>query len=104
MLKNKLLACDVPAASIEIVTDEQEATQHGLEVSEPGDLLLILGDNIKRCWKQIIYFNATAHVHDEQRTSTASIDLPDAEDFQLDEDLEIISDERGVRIAREAGD
>jgi hypothetical protein len=33
-----------------------------------------------------------------------SIELPEIEDFNFDDDLEIISDERGVRIAREAGD
>ncbi len=104
MLKNKLLACDVPAANIEIVTDEQEATLHGLEIAEPGDLLLILGDNIKRCWKQIIYFNAGGHADDAGRKAPVSIDLTHDDDFQFDEGLEIISDERGVRIAREAGD
>ncbi|MGB5579512.1 MAG: cyanophycin synthetase [Woeseia sp.] len=104
MLKNKLLSLNVSASRIEVVTDEQEATLRGLEIAKPGDLLLILGDNIKRCWKQIIYFKAGAHAHDEKQGAPVTINLPDAEDFQLDSDLEIISDERGVRIAREAGD
>ncbi|MGB5247769.1 MAG: cyanophycin synthetase [Woeseia sp.] len=104
MLKNKLLSLNVSASHIEVVTDEQEATLRGLEIAKPGDLLLILGDNIKRCWKQIIYFKAGAHAHDEKQGAPVTINLPDAEDFQLDSDLEIISDERGVRIAREAGD
>jgi hypothetical protein len=33
-----------------------------------------------------------------------SIELPESEDFNFRDDLELISDERGVRIAREAGD
>ena len=35
---------------------------------------------------------------------TAALELPEMEGFALDDDLEIISDERGVRIAREEGD
>lgn len=104
MLKNKLLSLDVPEANIEIVTDEQEATLRGLKIAQAGDLLLVLGDNIKRCWKQIIYFKSGENTQDEKHSAPAGISLPDAEEFQLDADLEIISDERGVRIAREAGD
>ena len=37
-------------------------------------------------------------------TTSASVDLPDFDDFDLDSNVEIISDERGVRIAREEGD
>jgi hypothetical protein len=33
-----------------------------------------------------------------------TIELPEIDDFTFDSDLEIISDERGVRIAREEGD
>jgi hypothetical protein len=33
-----------------------------------------------------------------------TIDLPETDEFTLDGDLEIISDERGVRIAREDAD
>ena len=55
-------------------------------------------------WKQIIYFNSGAKVEDAPKRSSVSIELPDIEDFNFHDDLEIISDERGVRIAREAGD
>ena len=37
-------------------------------------------------------------------TLFVAIDLPETEGFSLDDDIEIISDERGVRIAREEGD
>ncbi len=105
MLKDQLLACDVPASAIEVVPDEQEATQRALELAEAGDLVLVLGDNIKRCWKQIIYFNSGAHSDAPRRKAPApELDLPEGEGFELDAELEIISDERGVRIAREAGD
>ncbi len=104
MLKNKLLEEGVPAAQIEVVADEQEATTRALELAVSGDLVLILGDNIKRTWKQIIYFNSGAKVEDSVRKSTVSMELPETEGFAFDDDVHIISDERGVRIAREEGD
>lgn len=100
MLKNRLLELGISAEQIEVIPDEQEATTRALESSESGDLILILGDNTKRTWKQIIYFNSGAKVDDPATKAPTSIDLPDVEGFEFDEELEIISDERGVRIAR----
>ena len=104
MMKNKLLEEGIAADRIEVVPDEQEATTRALEIAEAGDLILVLADAIKRTWKQIIYFNSGAKVEDAPKRSSVSIELPDIEDFNFHDDLEIISDERGVRIAREAGD
>ncbi len=104
MLKDKLLEDGVDAHDIEVIPDEQEATSHALEIAGPGDLVLVLGDDVKRTWKQIIYFNSGAHA--DARTSKAPLTmaLPETEDFAFDDDVEIISDERGVRIAREEAD
>ncbi|MBT8089241.1 MAG: cyanophycin synthetase [Gammaproteobacteria bacterium] len=104
MLKNKLLESGVSADQIEVVPDEQEATTRALELAVSGDLVLILGDNTTRAWKQIIYFNSGARVVDPTQKPAAAVELPDTGDFKLGDDLEIISDERGVRIAREEGD
>jgi cyanophycin synthetase len=104
MLRDSLLECDVSPDNIEVIPDEQQASLRALEVAAPGDLVLILGDNVKRTWKQIIYFNSEAKGEEGAPRSTVSIELPDAGEFTFDEDVEIISDERGVRIAREEGD
>jgi cyanophycin synthetase len=104
MIKNKLLEEGIAADQIEVVPDEQEATTRALEIAEPGDMILVLADAIKRTWKQIIYFNSGAKVEDTPKRSSVSIELPEIDDFNFHDDLEIISDERGVRIAREAGD
>lgn len=104
MLKNKLLEEGISADQIEVVADEQEATRHALEMAESGDLILVLGDNTTRTWKQIIYFNSGAHTEDAGKKTTATMDLPDTGIFKIDGDIEIISDERGVRIARDEGD
>jgi len=104
MLKDKLLEEGVPADAIEVTPDEQEATRHALEIAEPGDLLLVLGDNVKRTWKQIIYFNAGARSEDATPKAPVAFDLPETETFTFPDDVAIISDERGVRIAREEAD
>jgi cyanophycin synthetase len=100
MLKDKLLEDGVPADAIEVIPDEQEATLHALEIAAPGDLILVLGDNVKRTWKQIIYFNSGAHGEEVTSKAPAVIELPETEGFTFDDSVEIISDERGVRIAR----
>ena len=104
MLKNQLLQQGLTEDQIEVIPSEQEATARGLEMARAGDLVLVLGDNIKRTWKQIIYFNSGDKLDDTGKKTVATMDLPVTEDFSLDADLEIISDERGVRIAREEGD
>ena len=104
MLRNKLLEMGVESDRIEVVPDEQEATSRALEIAAPGDLVLVLADNTKRTWKQIIYFNSEAKVEDGGAKAIITIELPSTDDFSLDDEMDIISDERGVRIAREAGD
>jgi len=104
MLKNKLLEEGISADQIDVIPNEQEAVSKALEMAETGDLILVLGDHIKRTWKQIIYFNSGAHTEDAGKKVTTVINLPDVGGFELDADIEIISDERGVRIAREEGD
>jgi cyanophycin synthetase len=101
MLKNKLLEDGVSPESIEVIPDEQEATLRALELAEPGDMVLVLADNIKRSWKQIIYFNSGAHTDTAVKKTVTTIELPETEDFSFGAGVEIISDERGVRIARD---
>ena len=104
MLKDGLLKAGVSADQIEIIADEQQAVTRALALAAPGDLLLVLGDNIKRTWKQIIYFNAGARNNEATKKARAAVELPQIEGFSFDDDIEIISDERGVRIAREEAD
>ena len=104
LLKNALLEAGVENRHIEIIPDEQEAVAAALEMAHSQDLVLILGDAITRCWKQIIYFNAAARPADVTAPVPNRPELLETEEFTLDADLEIIRDERGVRIAREEGD
>lgn len=104
MLKDKLLEEGIQSDAIEVIADEQEATTRALEMADTGDLVLVLGDNVKRTWKQIIYFNSGAHAEETGTKLPVNIELPETDEFKFDGDLEIISDERGVRIAREDAD
>jgi cyanophycin synthetase len=69
-----------------------------------GDLVLVLADNVRRSWKQIIYYKSGVKTGGAGKKMSAAAELPDLEGFELDDNLEIISDERGVRIARDEGD
>ncbi|MFN8423974.1 MAG: cyanophycin synthetase [Anaerolineae bacterium] len=46
----------VTADDVEIVVDEAEAVERALTMARRDDLVLVFGDKINRCWKQIIYF------------------------------------------------
>jgi cyanophycin synthetase len=90
----------VPADRMTIIPDEQEAIAAALAMARPLDLLLIFGDNITRCWKQIIYFKRES---DAPAPATAPQPLSleaGAETAALD-GANLIRDERGVRMARE---
>ena len=103
MLKARLLAQGVSEDCIDVVPDEQAATEHALNIAQPGDLLLVLADKVKRCWKQIVQFKPGM----EQAPAVRRVEpivMPGLEGFSLDDNIALISDERGVRIAREEAD
>jgi cyanophycin synthetase len=73
-----------------------------IEMAREGDMVVIFGDNIERCWKQV----AGHQVEDvesggfEVENSVQSFVEEDPEAFTLEPGAELIRDERGVRIAR----
>ena len=103
MLKARLVHQGIAEDRIDVVPDEQAAVEHALKLAAPGDLLLVLADKVKRSWKQIIYFNP-GQTDPPTTRKTERISMPDLEGFSLDDNLALISDERGVRIAREEAD
>ncbi len=105
LLRKGLLEHGVPDEQIEIIESEESANLAALEMARGGDLILILADHVSRSWKQIIYFQPGEDVGSVQPERPV-IDVPEEflGGFSLDEDLELIRDERGVRIARESDD
>ncbi len=106
LLRSGLIDNGVSEEIITIIQDEQEAVATAMGLAQEGDLLVIFGDNITRCWKQIIYHGGDHS--DQQQDSPDVIPPPMQEEigFQLEDGLHLISDERGVRLARdeEGGD
>ncbi|MHC4837406.1 MAG: cyanophycin synthetase [Planctomycetota bacterium] len=106
MLRETLLAEGVPAESIEIIPDETAAVQHGLESSRRDDLLLVFADAIARTWKQIQEFQSEEQGDSEPGSGPShAVDLSDfldtggLKDFGMGGEMELVRDERGVRVA-----
>jgi cyanophycin synthetase len=102
MLRAQLVESGVEDAAISVVPDEVEAIDTALEQAVEGDLVVIFGDNIERCWDQVIGHKAEGISEDgkEILNPAQSFVEADPDAFQLDDQSDLIRDERGVRIAR----
>jgi cyanophycin synthetase len=102
-LRDGLLAAGVEAAAIEVIPDEQEAIFAALSGAGTGDLLLVLGDNISRCWKQITKFSPELETlpSEPARQVAVPVQPADLPEFDLPSPDRLVRDERGVRLARE---
>ncbi len=106
MQKKALIEAGVKESQITVIPSEEEAVDDALSHAKPGDLVMIFGDNIIRCWKQITRFNN----HDEESSDDSSImtkqtsEATTPDPFELDPGMRLIRDEKGVRLAREPED
>lgn len=102
MLRETLLANGVPTEQIEMIPDEQAAIDAALNMAQRDDQLLIFVDAISRSWRQIQEFQSEGGGSKDEVHSTTPADVAafgGFSDFGLDKDVELIRDERGVRIA-----
>jgi len=100
LVRKYLMEFGVDDANIKVFADEEPAVAHALEAAEAGDLLVITADDLTRTWKQIINFNTDA-ADDKAVIPGSKVYLPEkAKRYVLDQDEELIIDERGVRLAR----
>lgn len=60
MLRAALVAAGVAAEAVSVIPDEVAAVEHALGLAEPGDLVVVFGDDIERCWDQIVHFGDPA--------------------------------------------
>jgi cyanophycin synthetase len=103
LLRDGLLAAGVDGDHILVVPDEYEAVETALRLAAPGDLLVLFADALTRTWEQVVNFEAEAATTTPATTAPRPTGLPDVP--AVDVDLgELIRDERGVRLAREAED
>ncbi|MEM5496393.1 cyanophycin synthetase [Paraglaciecola mesophila] len=102
LLKQTLLAAGISESDIQVIPSEEEAIESALNQCEKGDLLIILGDDITRCWKQIVHYNAEegdATTEDEpSHTYPEKLYEPIEHKFELAEGQRLVHDERGVRL------
>ena len=103
LLRDYLVEAGASADAIDVVPDETEAVAHALRLAAPGDLLIVLGDAITRCWDQITTFEA--HAGDgvpSSATASPSTEptlLAEGRPFHLDAGQSFVRDGRGVRLA-----
>lgn len=106
LLKKALIENGVDAGQIEVVIDEVEANSRALNLARAGDLVLILCDAVTRSWKQIINFTPDQSIQASLKPAPGIVDIDMDEylDFKIDPEIELIRDEKGVRLAREEND
>ncbi|MAF67099.1 MAG: cyanophycin synthetase [Planctomycetes bacterium] len=96
-----LLAAGVDEAAIEVIPDEVEAVNRALELGEPGDLLLVFGDDIRRSWEQITGFSSGGtRVAGGSPTGSAARSPRPLPETAFGVGEELVRDERGVRLPR----
>jgi cyanophycin synthetase len=102
MLRSQLLEEGVKEENIQVIPGEPTAVKISLEMAQEGDLVMIFGDDIERCWKQVTGFEVEGveSVGLEAEKPIQSFVEEDPMAFTLDPGAELIRDERGVRIAR----
>jgi cyanophycin synthetase len=106
MIRAQLILEGVDESAIEMIADEQASVAHALDFCDAGDLLVVFGDDITRCWKQIINVKTDdSGLEIENRKENGSEATEVVEHFELSDGQSLIRDERGVRIAKtEEGD
>jgi cyanophycin synthetase len=123
ILRTTLLQAGVAEDKIQVLLDEQKSVDAALQVCDAGDLLLIFGDNISRCWKQIVYFREQRHPGPSRIGAASAVGqlavTPTSVAPPVQDDLppappraprptsvgnQVVEDARGVRLARETGD
>ncbi|MFO0637232.1 MAG: cyanophycin synthetase [Nannocystaceae bacterium] len=105
LLRKGLLGAGVDAARVQVIPDEQQSIDAALALCKPGDLLVVFGDKISRCWKQITKFkdaSAGAEPGPEPVRMEPVETTGTTKRWELGGTL--VEDERGVRIVRETED
>ncbi len=100
LIRSYLLELGVDDSNITVIADEEPAVDHALSIAEAGDLVVITADDLQRTWKQIINLNSDTQENKKTIPGTKVFVPERAKRYILDQDEELIIDERGVRLAR----
>lgn len=100
LVRQYLIEKGIDDANITVIADEEPAVDYALAMGEEGDLIVITADDLQRTWKQIINLNSDKE-EDKKTIPGTKVFVPErAKRYVLDQDEELIIDERGVRLAR----
>ncbi len=126
IMRDALIANGVDAKNITIIPEEEKAVHAALEMAKQDDFVLVFGDDITRSWKQIIYFNRPQDEKFQEDEAEQEMpvrpvikkkvdldplalampveDAPKIPESLLLDGMELVRDERGVRLANEPED
>ena len=102
LIRKYLLEQGISDDNITVIAEEEPAVDFALNSAKDGDLLVITGDDLTRTWKQIINLNSDKGEEKETKETIPGTKVfvqGRAKQFVLDQDEELIIDERGVRLA-----
>jgi len=100
LIRSYLLELGIEEDNISVFDDEEPAVDYALNMAEEGDLVVITADDLQRTWKQIINLNSDKTENKKTIPGTKVFVPERAKRYVLDQDEELIIDERGVRLAR----
>lgn len=107
LLRRSAMEAGMADDCIDVIPDEERALDHALKMGQRGDLLIVFGDKISRCWKQITKFHGEHGGGDRAQVNVgalASDTNPSAASAPaLDFDGQVhtvIADDRGVRLKK----
>ncbi len=103
LLQQAALAAGYPEGQLEIIADEEAALDAALHMARPGDVLIVFGDKISRCWKQITKFHGDAVGADRSAVNVGALagGVVSAVPTEVEgQQVGIIADDRGVRLKR----
>ena len=105
LLKKTLMEAGINESDIQVIPSEKMAIDTALAQCQKGDLLIILGDDITRSWKQIVHFNggveAPPSAEAPSRDFPEKLFEPVENVFELAEGERLVQDGRGVRLVVE---
>ncbi len=96
----------VNETNIFIEPNEVAAVEKALSMAEEDDLVMIFGDAIIRCWKQIVNFDSEtsdskAQNDNKTQSVVSMLETNEPDPFVLESGMIIVKDERGVRLVSE---
>ena len=106
MLKRAAMEAGLAEDCIDVIPDEERALDHALRIGQRGDLLIVFGDKISRCWKQITKFHGDSSGTDRAQVNVGALAAESnaatsAPALDLDGQVHaVITDDRGVRLKK----